>query len=152
MIISPKSGEKGDSAVKPMRVRAGSSITGTEYILASRVCKDKDTGDYWVYVFDRHIPNAPSGQGTLPIEEVKEITTKELAHRMINKWNSTILEAYTLEREENGRRYILSRQIFGSHEHPITKYTGIEPTQEDCVRLAMNDYCSRNNLTILEEL
>lgn len=138
--------------MKPVRVKVENANTGKEAVLSSRVSQDKNTGVYWVYVFDRHLPNVPSGQGTLPIEGAKPITDKDLAHRMINRWNSTILDAYVLEREEHGRKYIMSRHIFGDRSNPITKYTGTEPTQEDCVRLAMNDYCSRNNLTILEEL
>ncbi len=137
--------------MKPVRVRVASK-SGREYILSSMISKDKNTGVYWIYVMDRHMPTTSSGQGTLPIEEVRQITNKELAHKVINKWNSTILDAYVLEREEHGRRYVMSRHIFGSRENPITKITGIEPTQEDCVRLAMNDYCNRNFLTVVEEL
>lgn len=139
--------------MKPVRTRV-TSKSGNELILSSMISKpEKDEfGRYWIYVMERHLSTAPSGQGMLPIDEVKEITAKQIAHATINKWNSTILESYLLEREENGRRYVMSRHIFGDRRNPITKQTCIERTQEDCVRVAMEDYCSRNNLTIVEEL
>lgn len=132
--------------MKPYRVKVSNGKTVR--VLSSMKSPDKKTGICWAYVLEKHEPKSSSGQGMLPVDEFYE----NVAHRITNRWNSTILESYVIEQEEQGSQYELLRHVFGSREDRITKFVGKKRTQEDCLRLAMNDYCSRNNLEIIGEL
>lgn len=99
---------------------------------------DKFSHDRNIYILQKTVPT------------VNRPEEKVAAHLQSGKRNSVILDKYRIVKEyvefPGDARYRVKR--ISSN----TKLDGYELTQQDCLQLAMRDYCARNNYNILYTL
>lgn len=105
-------------------------------ILAAMLSVNKLTQNRDIYIIQKIIPS-----------ESQMKTDKVIAHLQSSKRNTVILDKYEILKELEFRRCYRVRHISS-----LCILSDVELTQQDCLRAAMQDYCSRNRLTILSTL
>lgn len=111
-------------------------FTGREHmILAAMLSIDQLVGNRNIYIIQKAVPS-----DTI-------LSDKAVAHLQSCKRNSVILDKYEILKEFEDRRTYRVRK-----SSSLGIIEGSEMTQQDCLKLAMHDYCERNNLTIISTL
>lgn len=122
------------------------------YVLSAQLSVDPKSGVRSIYILNKFIPGINADQLRMPEMGLTSAECKAIAHRQSNKYNSNILERYLVSKLWNNR-YTLQRVILSRRNERITIPLEVEEyTQGDCLIVAMNDYCSRNNMMELEKL
>lgn len=106
-------------------------------IIAAMLSKDKVTEHRNIYITQKTVPTDPT----------TELTSKVVAHLQTGKHNSIILDKYEIVKDYTRRsaykvRYCKSGEILAQ----------VELTQQDCLELAMKDYCSKHDIKIINTL
>lgn len=108
----------------------------------------KDDGSKMVYIVEKHLPEVPAGQISFLTDE-ELVTARELAHKVSTVRNSDIVGSYKLVQFDSTPRSYSLRKVIDNQLH-ITDV--LEITQQDCLRVAMADFCETNGYTILHVL
>lgn len=136
--------------MSPFRI-IGCDKDGNKFILSAMLSTNKESGAKSVYIIQKvYVPELADQFGMSAYEFEKEIS-----YSMSTRRNSSIISTYRVSRADH-RAYSLSRV------KPVTNVmskVGIELTDTitnrsktlfDCQKTAMEDYCSRNGLDIIQ--
>lgn len=131
--------------MQPYRVLAHNGIYITVYAAMLSV---KDDGTRKIYIVEKHLPEVPAGQMSFLEDEELE-TARELAHKMSTVRNSDIVGSYDLVKYDTTP---IEYSIHRVDDRIHTPTDVLEKTQQDCLRMAMGDFCRLNNYEILNVL
>lgn len=123
--------------MSPYRVRVSKYGYGIQLILAAMMHVDKYSNYHEILIVAKVVPS----------DDNSLITVQSVAYSQTTQNNSVILDKYEIVRALDFSRYYLVRRS-DSEIYLEDKC----PTQQRCLKIAMEDYCERNNFTINEVL
>lgn len=123
--------------MSPYRVLVACPGRKDTEILSSMLSIDKVTQARNIFIIQKAVPTDPEVQ----------FTSKVVAHLQSGKHNSIILDKYQIDKD-----YMSKRTYRVRHCKSNTTLTQVELTQQDCLELAMRDYCSKKGIEILNTL
>ena len=123
--------------MSPYRVRVSKYGYGIQLILAAMMHVDKYSNYHEILIVAKVVPS----------DDNSLITVQSVAYSQTTQNNSVILDKYEIVRALDFSRYYLVRRS-DSEIYLEDKC----PTQQRCLKIAMEDYCERNNFTIDEVL
>lgn len=123
--------------MSPYRVRVSKYGYGIQLILAAMMHVDKYSNYHEILIVAKAVPS----------DDNSLITVQSVAYSQTTQNNSVILDKYEIVRALDFSRYYLVRRS-DSEIYLEDKC----PTQQRCLKVAMEDYCERNNFTINEIL
>lgn len=122
--------------------------TCTDQLIMAAMLSVNDVGEHHVYIVEKHQPT-PKGQlpGQLSLLEDAEPDARKLAHDVTTKTNSIIKYSYTCvygyDQPRHRRWWLWSKD---------NRNVSSEYTLQDCLKSAMDDYCTRMKYKIIQEL
>lgn len=123
--------------MSPYRVRVSKYGYGIQLILAAMMHVDKYSNYHEILIVAKVVPS----------DDNSLITVQSVAYSQTTQNNSVILDKYEIVRALDFSRYYLVRRS-DSEIYLEDKC----PTQQRCLKVAMEDFCNRNNYTIDEVL
>lgn len=108
----------------------------------------KDDGSRKIYIVEKHFSSVPAGQCNFISDDNLEIA-RNLAHKMSTVRNSEIVGCYNII------KYDVTPVEYSIHRVDRLVHTPtdvLEKTQQDCLRMAMADFCEVHGYTILSVL
>lgn len=113
-------------------------------VMSAMLSKDKVTADNMIYIVLKSAPDANSSI---------EVSERSIAHSQTTRRNSSILSTYMIVPSDSGRSYSVKKIYYKNDSGSVgLDIPGIEYTQSDCLRSAMNHFCTSNGYTIVQDL
>lgn len=124
--------------MSPYRVLVNHPEYNDPVVLSSMLSIDKITKHRNIYITLKTVPTDPNVL----------MTSKIAAHLQTTKHNSIILDKYRIVRDYAARHYSVGHCAWDELE----MIEGSELTQQDCLTLAMHNYCEKSGIEILNTL
>ena len=123
--------------MSPYRVLAIHEESKSELILAAMLHVEKLYNHHEIYIVIKHSPS----------DDLSIITKQTVAYSQTTSNNSIILDKYDIVRSLDVYRHYRVR-----HQSSDSYLEDYCPTQQRCLKIALDDFCDRNNITIQEVL